>query len=78
MRRMGRIVWVDNKVEKVATRRLTRDYVLVLPSSLTCTIATIFGTGWLSLVPQFTALKISWDCKPFGQLSPWTPLGRSK
>jgi len=45
---------------------------------LNCTIATIFRTGWLSLVPQGTALKIFRDYKLFGQLSPGTLLGRSK
>jgi len=79
MRKMGRIVWVGNKeVDNVASRPLTRDYALVLPRSLPCTIATTVGTGWLWLVPQVTALKVFWDYKLFGQLSPWTLLGRSK
>ena len=48
----GRIVWVGNQeVDNVATRPLTREYALVLPSSLTCTIATTFGTDWFSVVP---------------------------
>jgi hypothetical protein len=49
MRRMGRIVWVINKeVDNIASRPLTRGHALVPLSSLNCTIATIFGTGWLS------------------------------
>ena len=67
MRRMGRIVWVGNKgVDDIASRPLTRDYALVPPSSLNCTIATNFGTGWLSVVPEVTALKIPRDYKLFG------------
>jgi aromatic ring hydroxylase len=48
----GRIVWVGNQeVDNVATRPLTREYARVLPSSLTCTIATTFGTDGFSVVP---------------------------
>src|SRR5262249_38849753 len=69
---------VTKRSRRVATRPLTRDYALVPLRSLNCTIATIFRTGWLSLVPQGTALKIFRDYKLFGQLSPGTLLGRSK
>ena len=73
-------MWVGNKeVEKGRNASFdARLYALVPLSSLNCTIATIFRTGWLSLVPQGTALKIFRDYKLFGQLSPGTLLGRSK
>jgi hypothetical protein len=74
-----RIVWVGNEeVDNIATRPLTRDCARVPSSSLTYTIATTFGTGWLWVVPKVTALKIFRDYNLFGQLSPWTLLGRSK
>jgi hypothetical protein len=48
----GRIVWVGNQeVDNLATRPLTRGGARLPQSSLTCTIATTFGTDWLSVVP---------------------------
>ena len=70
MRRMGRIVCVGNKgVDDIASRPLTRDYALVPPSSLNCTIATTFGAGWLSCagshsVEDFSGLQPVWSAQP--------------
>jgi hypothetical protein len=75
---MRRMMVASCEVDNIATRRLTRGYARLPPSSLTSTIATTFGTRWLfgcavsHSFEDFSGLQPVWSAQPVD------PLGRSK